>query len=223
MQISFGVCDLHAASAAARRSLHKNREADLLGDRHGVVAGANTAVRPRNDRNAEPLGGLLGFDLVAHGADMLGLGADKSEIVLGENFRKARILRQKAVAGMHGVRAGDLAGREQGRNIEIAVLGGRRSDAAALVGKADVHREGVGRGMHGHGSNAEFFAGTQYAQSNLAAESNQNLVEHRASLVPSSRGASTYEPRWMTARFYSMMTRGAPNSIGWPSSTRICV
>ena len=68
------------------------------------------------------LRGLLGLDLVAHQADVLGLRADEMQIVLGEDFGEAGVLRQEAVAGMHGVGAGDLAGREQRRDVEIAVL-----------------------------------------------------------------------------------------------------
>ena len=115
--------DLHAASAAAGRRLDQHRIADLAGDLGGFRVGANAAIRARHHRNAERLGGALGLDLVAHQADMLGLRADEVHAVLGEDFGKARVLRQKAVAGMHGVGAGDLAGRQNGRNVEIAVLG----------------------------------------------------------------------------------------------------
>ena len=76
----------------------------------GFGIGRDAAVRARHHRNAELLGGALGLDLVAHQADVLGLGADEMHVVLGEDFGKARVLRQKAVAGMHGVGAGDLAG-----------------------------------------------------------------------------------------------------------------
>ena len=56
------------------------------------------------------LRGALGGDLVAHQADMLGPRADEVHVMLAENFGEAGVLRKKAVAGMHGVGAGDLAG-----------------------------------------------------------------------------------------------------------------
>ena len=39
--------------------------------------GGDAAVRARHDRDAEALGGALGLDLVAHQADVLGLGPMK--------------------------------------------------------------------------------------------------------------------------------------------------
>ena len=107
-----------------------------------------------------------------------GLGADELHVVVGEDFGKARVLRQKAVAGMHGVGAGDLAGRENGRDIEIAVLGRRRADAHALVGEAHVHGVGVGGGMHRDGENAELLTGADHPHGDLAAIGDQDFIEH---------------------------------------------
>ena len=150
-QIVGGLRHLHAAAAAAGGGFHQDRKADGLRDRHRVVLGADAAVGARHHGNAELLCGLLGLDLVAHQADMLGLGADEMQIVLGEDFGEAGIFRQEAVAGMHRVGAGDLAGREQRGNVEVAVLRRRRADADALVGEAHMHGVGVGGGMHRDG------------------------------------------------------------------------
>ena len=84
--------DLHAASAAAGCRLHEQRETDFPADAHGFFIGRHAAFGAGHDRNAEALRGALGLDLVAHDADVLGLGADKADAVLGENFREARIL-----------------------------------------------------------------------------------------------------------------------------------
>lgn len=152
--------DLHAASAAASCRLHQHREADLLCDHHRLLGIGDGAVGSGNDGNAEPLCGLLGLDLVAHQADVLGLGADEIQIVLGKDFGEAGVFRQEAVAGMHRVRAGNLAGREQRRHIEIAVLRRRRTDADALVGQAHMHGIGIGGGMDRDRADAELLAGT---------------------------------------------------------------
>ena len=74
--------DFHAASAAAGRGLHQDRKADRVRDRYRFLVGGDAAVRSRHHRNAEALGGALGLDLVAHQADMLGLGADEMDVVL---------------------------------------------------------------------------------------------------------------------------------------------
>ena len=149
-----------------------------LRDRHRVVVGADRAVGAGHHGNAELLGGLLGLDLVAHQADVLGLRPDEMQIVLGEDLGEAGVFRQKAVAGMHRVGAGDLAGREQRGHVEIAVLRRRRADADALVGEAHMHGVGVGGGMHRDGGDAQFLARAQDAQGDLAAIGYQDLVEH---------------------------------------------
>src|SRR5215510_13086395 len=48
------------------RGFHQHREADLLGDRHGIVVRTVRAVGAGHHGNAELLRGLLGLDLVAH-------------------------------------------------------------------------------------------------------------------------------------------------------------
>ena len=135
---------------------------------------------------------------------MLGPRPDEVHVVLAENFGKARILREKAVAGMHGVGAGDLAGGKQRRNIEVAVLGRRRPDADAFVGEPHMHGVFVRGRMHRDGGNAKLLAGAQHPQRDLSTIGDQDFVEH-------ARRAATY----------SMIISGSPYSTGWPSSTRI--
>ena len=108
------------------------------------------------------------------------LGPDEVHVVLFENLGKAGIFGEEAVARMDGIGAGDLAGRQQRRNIEIAVARRRRPDAHALVGKPHMHGVGVGGGMHRNGVDAEFLARAQNAERDLAAIGYQNLVEHRS-------------------------------------------
>jgi hypothetical protein len=100
---------------------------------------------------------------------------------------------------MDRIRPGDLAGGDQGRNVEIAVAGGRRTDADALVGEPHMHGIRVGGGMYRDGGDAELLRRAQDAQGDLAAIGNEDLIEH---IAP-----------------YSMTRRGSPYSTGVPSST----
>ena len=52
------------------------------------------------------------------------LRADEVDVVLFEDLGEARVLGEEAVARMHRVGAGDLAGGEQRRNVEVAVARG---------------------------------------------------------------------------------------------------
>ena len=112
---------LHAAAAAAGSRLDENRIADLGAEpqRGGDVG--HRAVRARHHRNAENLGSAFGLDLVAHRADVLGTRADEGDAVLGQDLGEARVLGEEAIARMHRLGPGDLAGRDDGRNVEIAV------------------------------------------------------------------------------------------------------
>ncbi len=66
--------DLHAASAAARRRFHQEGITNLLADPERFDIGGDAAFRTRHDRGMPKLlGGALGFDLVAHQADVLRL------------------------------------------------------------------------------------------------------------------------------------------------------
>jgi hypothetical protein len=85
--------------------------ADLGGDLLARPRRRHAAVRAGHDRNAKRLGGLLGGDLVAHDADMFRRGADEGDAVIFQHLRRSGVFRQEAVARMHGLRAGDLAGR----------------------------------------------------------------------------------------------------------------
>ena len=99
--------------------------------------------------------------------------------MLLQDLGEAGVLRQEAVARMDGVGAGDLAGGEQARDVEIALGGRRRADAHALVGEPHVHGVGVGRRVHGDGGDADLLAGAQDPERDLAAVGDQHLVEHR--------------------------------------------
>ena len=125
----------------------------------------------------------------------------------GQDVGELGVLRQEAVARMHGVGAGDLAGRDDRRNVEIAFAGGRRADADAFIGQPHMHRIGIRRRMHGHRLDAHLAAGAMDAQRDFAAICNEDLLEHRAGPAPA----------------YSITRSGSPNSTGWPSSTRIAV
>src|SRR6185312_10156259 len=248
-KIGFAARDLHAAPAAACRGFNQHGKADFLRDLLRLVVVGNAALGAWHDRNAEALRGALRLDLVAHDADMLGRRANEADLVIAQDFRKARVLREKPVARMHGIRAGDLAGGEQIGNVEIAFACGRGPDANRFVRKLHMHRVGVGGGMHRDRVDAKLLAGAQNTKRDLAAVRDENLIEHahpnlssrtlcaakrsgiqnrrpRCLWIPALRAASPRcgrDDKESSCRNYSMMTSGSPNSTGWPSSTTICV
>ena len=89
---------------------------------------------------------------------MFGLRTNECDFVFFQDLGKAGVFRKKPVAGMNGVRAGDLAGRDDRGDIEIAVFRGRRPDADALIGELDVHGLLVGGRIDGDRGDAQFLA-----------------------------------------------------------------
>ena len=114
---------------------------------------------------------------------MLALGADEGDAVLGEDVGEARVLGEEAVAGMDRVGAGDLAGGEQGGDVEIGIARRRRADADALVGELDVHRLLVGGRIDGDRGDAELLGRAQHPERDFAAVGDQDFIEHAGRLL----------------------------------------
>ena len=81
---------------------------------------------------------------------------------------------------MDRVGAGDLGGGDEARNVEVGLARRRRADADVVVGEAHVQRFAVGLRIHGDRLDAEFAAGADDAQRDLAAVGDQDLLEHAA-------------------------------------------
>lgn len=139
-----GAGDLHAAATATRRRLDQHGESDLAGDLQGILR-PHFAIGARNDRNAEFFRRLLGGDLVAHEADVLGSRSDESDAVRIEDIGELGVLREEAVTRMHRIRTGDLTGGNDLMDVQIALARRRRADADALVGEPDMHGVAVRR------------------------------------------------------------------------------
>ena len=143
----------------------------------------NPAIRAGDDRDAKRLGGQFGGDLVAHDADMLRRGADESEAVVFQRLRESGVFRQEAVARMHGLRPGDLAGRDDRGLRQVAFRRRRGTDADGFIGHPHMHRIGIGGGMDGDRLDPHFLTGTDHAQRNLTPVGDQDFVEHWQALI----------------------------------------
>ena len=98
--------DADALAAAAGRGLDHHRIADLLGDLDGVGGVVDLAHVARHDRDAGLGGELLGLDLVAHGLDGVGVGADEDDPLVGAAPGEAGVFRQEAETGVDRLGAG---------------------------------------------------------------------------------------------------------------------
>ncbi len=182
--------DPHALAAAAGGGLDHHGIADGVGDLHRMLFVGDDAEEARHRRDVGLGGGLLGFDLVAHRGDRARVGSDEDDAGLRQRARKSLALGQKAVAGMHGLRAGLAAGLDDLVHHEIAFGRGRRSDQDRLIGHLDMQRIAVGLGIDGNRLDPHPAGGLDDPAGDLAAIGDQNTFEHVCLLATFWAGSS---------------------------------
>ena len=188
LELVLGRAHLHPASATAGCGLDDDRIArrrrDLL--RFGEVA--DRPGRSRHQRQAERTSGTLGFDLVAHRADVLGLRPDEDDVVRLDDLGELRILAEEAVARVDRVRARDLGGRDDVGDVEIALGRGRRTDADRLVREPDVHGVGIRGRMDRDRLDPHLMTRAVDAERDLAAVGDQQLLDFGHDYSTTTRG-----------------------------------
>ena len=186
--------DAHPLSAAAGRGLDDHRESDLdrvgecvLDVIHGARGAGHDGDAVRDHRGA-------GGGLVSHRPDLFRRGADERDLARGADLGELGILGEETVAGMNRVGSGDLGGRDDARDLQVALARRRGADADVVVGEADVQRLAVGLGVDGDGLDAELAARADDAQRDLAAIGDENLLKHRVRKSPTFgwRSGSSY-------------------------------
>jgi hypothetical protein len=132
----------------------------------GLVDGVfdvGNEIAALEDRQAERLRERPGADLVPPLPHLLGQRADETEAALCAGFGKLRVLGQKPVAGVHGIRAGDLRRRDDSRDVEIAPSRLGRTDADRFVGKARVQSVSIHLAVDRNRSKPTLSAGANHA------------------------------------------------------------
>ncbi len=123
--------DAHAASAAARRRLHQDRQVGLGDVREGAM----------------PISSLA--RLGRHRLDRLRRRSDPGQARVDDGACEAGVLGEEAVAGVDGVGAGGDGGLHDQVAAQVGVGGGRARQSYRRVGHARV--EGVLVGVRVHG------------------------------------------------------------------------
>ena len=169
----------HRLAAAARAGLDHHRVADVLGDLHRVLGLLDRLVPAGDGADLRLPGQLLRRDLVAHRRDAVVLGADEDDAFFFAAAREVLVLAEEAVARVHGLRPGGLAGSDDLVGDEVTRARRRRAQQHGLVGEFHVPRVAVGLGIHRHGGDAQLLRGLDDAAGDLSAVCNQDLVPQR--------------------------------------------
>ena len=106
------------------------------------------------------------------------LGADEDDALLFDAARELFVLAQEAVARVHGLRAGLLAGGDDLVHHQVGLARRRRADVHRFVGQLDMARVAVGVGVDGDGGNAHLLRGLDDAAGDFAAVGDENFGEH---------------------------------------------
>ncbi len=215
--------DAHAAAAAAVAGLDDDRVAEVGGDLLGLLLGLDGAVAAGQRADTRLLHRPAGARLLAHQADHRRARADELDVAGLAHLGEVGALGEEAVAGVDGIGAGDLGGADDGGHVQVALAAARRTDADVLVGEADVQAVLVGLGLDGDRLDAQFPAGADDAQRDLAAIGNQDLLEH-AGPRASERGRRTAARRTARAgrsprrsgRSRRRTPRRSRSSASWP-------
>ncbi|MDQ1105945.1 hypothetical protein QE405_003229 [Nocardioides zeae] len=162
--------DAHPATATTGRRLDDHRQ---VGGRHGG------GLEPVELRHARVEHELLGPDLVAHGLDGRGRRPDPRQARLDDGAGEVGVLRQEAVARVHGVRARRPRGLEHEVGPQVGLGGRAPREAYGAVRLRHERQVRVGVGVHGDGLDAEAAARGHDAAGDLAAVGDQNGSDHR--------------------------------------------
>jgi len=163
--------------APARDRLDDDAGLAVLGEEGLHARHVDRAIGTRQDRRPVLARVGAGAGLVAEQIELLRRGADEDQPGLGTGRREGGVLRQEAVARMHGV-AARLAGRgDDAGDVEIGCRAASR-ERPDLVDPPDVQRGGVVLRMDAHGCETEFGGGLGDADGDLAAVGDQEFLEH---------------------------------------------
>ncbi len=169
--------DAHAAAASAATRLDHHREADPL--RFTLRVGdAGQRLRAGQQRQSEAHSHLSRAELVAPRAHRVRTWADEGQPATPDDLRELGVLAQEPVARMNRVRAADLRRADDRRDVQVALLRGRRADADRLVGEANVERVGVRLRVDRHRRDVELPTRANDAHRDLAAVGYEDLREH---------------------------------------------
>ena len=184
--IGFAISKAHPLAAAAGAGLHHHRIADLVRDAHRVLGILDLADEAGDDVDARLFRQLLALDLVPHRRDRAHGRPDEGDALLRQRLGKGGALGEEAVARMHGLGPGLLAGGDDLVGDQVAFGRRRRADMHRLVRHGDEGRAGIGIGIDRDGCDPHLPRRGDDPAGDLAAIGNQDFREQ--GLGPLSKG-----------------------------------
>ena len=98
-------------------------------------------------------------DFITHLPDNGWRWTNKGKTRLLNSFGKIGIFGQKAIARVNGIRRRNLRSTDDGRNRQVTLRGGGRSNAYSFIREADVIGRRIRFGIDGYHFNTKFSTG----------------------------------------------------------------
>jgi hypothetical protein len=175
--------DVHAFAAAAGTGLDDERESEPLRMALKRFSALLLAVISGKRWHARLAHALLRRAFRAHSFDRRDRRPDEGDSRRLASRRELRVLRQKTIAGVDGVRARLFRGCEDAVDAEIALRRRAWPNGPRLVRDANVHGPDIRFRIHGGDTHAEAAGGARNTTGDLASVRDEQLLEH-APLVP---------------------------------------
>ena len=184
--------DLEATTAATEGRLDGDGEAVRAGEVDDLVGVLHRVGRALDLRGTGALRDVARGHLVAEVADGMRRRTDPGEAGVDDRLGEVGVLREEAIAGVHGVGTALARGVEQLVDHEVGLRGRRTAQGVGLVGDLDVQSVTVGIGVDRHGKDALVAAGARDSDGDLATVGDEDLRHgHRARLLQLSTTART--------------------------------
>jgi hypothetical protein len=160
---------------ACRARLDQHRIADAL--RRGCRIGTFGEFVGIERGHTDGLHQSLGRQLVTDASDRGGRGANPDQTGIDDCLRKAGVLGQKAIAGMHRIGAAAPAGVDHLADIEIGLRRGAAIERNRGIGFAYEGACSIAIGIDRDRADAHAMRGAHHATGDLAAVGNQQATD----------------------------------------------
>ena len=215
---------LQATATAAKCGFHRNRQAVFAGK--GVHLGHvfHRLGRTRYQRRAHRQRQLARLHLVTQLLNRRRRWADPGQARVNHCAGKARVFRQKAVAGVHGIRPAMLGHRNQLVDAQIGLGRALAVQRIGLVGHAHMQRIDIVIGIDRHALQTVVGAGANNPNCDLAAISNQYFFHSNLSFQRARQHALRFKSQstCTSAKGCSTLNCSHAPTGTWPARSRWC-
>ncbi len=170
----------HALASAAGGGFDQYGEADFMGDRQGGIFAVQQSIAAGDHRHLGLPRQVTGLVLVAQHFHRFGRGADEIDLATAADLVEMRVFGQEPVTRVDGLYISDFGRADHAINFQVAVTAAGGTDTIGFVGQFQVGSAPIGLAEDGYGFHAQFAAGANDSQRDLATVCYQDAFVHRS-------------------------------------------